>query len=101
MPTTVHERVVSKFNEKFGKWKGDLENSNDPRISQVAGAVGLYGSADIDLFVPDEPKDRRSPDGGILHDCELMCPDPALVFEVGLTNTRKESTAKATQYNCA
>ncbi|KAI0447565.1 hypothetical protein F4803DRAFT_268920 [Xylaria telfairii] len=96
--TQLHEGLVGVFLENFVLWRAGLGKLDNPRISHAAETLRLHGNAHIEFSVPEGPMDMKSPDGGIRHICELECPDPALVFEVGFTNTREELNKKARDY---
>lgn len=97
MTTQLHEGLVGIFIEDFVLWRAELEKLDNPRISHATKTLRLHGHAHIEFSVPEGPMDMKS--GGMRHICELECPDPALVFEVGFANTREESNQKAKDYS--
>ncbi|KAI0115651.1 hypothetical protein GGR51DRAFT_576679 [Nemania sp. FL0031] len=101
MPTELHGVVISFFMESYLIWRTEIRKSNDAVISSAAETTRSYGSADIRLPSPTAVsgvRNMKSPDGGIQHRCELRCPRPTLVLEVGWSETREQLKEKAEHY---
>ncbi|KAI1426588.1 hypothetical protein F5Y12DRAFT_794136 [Xylaria sp. FL1777] len=97
--TNLHKGLVDVFIKKFVLWRAKLEESNDPRISDAAQTLRSHGKQHVEFPVPEGARDMKSPDGGIKHDCDLACREPAIVFEVGWTSKSiKELKKRAEAY---
>ncbi|KAI0469488.1 hypothetical protein F4859DRAFT_522939 [Xylaria cf. heliscus] len=101
--TELHEGISAELNAHFALWRAELQKSHHSRISDAAETLRSHGHGKIRLPLPEEPEgskslDAKSPDGGIKHSCNLKCRYPALLWEVGFTNTGEELDQKAKDY---
>ncbi|KAI0400324.1 hypothetical protein F4802DRAFT_500813 [Xylaria palmicola] len=98
MSTPLHEGIAGEFNSQFGAWKAQLIKSNNSVIVNAAKTLRLYGNQNTDLDNSEGASDSRSPDGGIQHNCTLVC-KPALLLEVEFSHlTKEELRDKAKKY---
>ncbi|KAI0424612.1 hypothetical protein F5Y09DRAFT_323925 [Xylaria sp. FL1042] len=98
MVTSLHEGIVGELNRQFILWQAKLGESKNRDVSRAVKTLRQYGNEDIEFPTPKGASDLKSPDGGIKHDCSLVC-RPALVFEIEFShNTKEELRERAEAY---
>ncbi|KAI0104666.1 hypothetical protein GGR51DRAFT_572588 [Nemania sp. FL0031] len=97
MPTVMHSGVAGLFADRVERWRGNLEDSPDDRISKAAKSSETDPEMSIWL---EGLVDTKAPDCSMTHKCQEnpSCYFPSLVLEVAWTETKEELRQKAHRY---